>query len=215
MAPAAVPRPVGGISTWQPPSLLSTEYPRGTRGGGNPRAQVPNPDDRVEWELWTTAIDASSLDFLSAFRDTVVALGTRQQFTPMMYTYNGSEYGCDLDSGAESLNLCGNLCTNDGKYCAPDPDGRQDEGISGAQVVAEDLRRACLWSLVGGAARGPNRSASPSRCTWNRASPSVSAVATLRNFRVVAAAPPRPAPTEYPRRGRGGAESTTDVARRK
>lgn len=109
---------------------------------------VPHPDDRVEWELWTTSIDGASLDFLTAFKDTVLQLGTHQHFAPMMYTYNGSQYGCDTkQSGAD---MCGNLCTNDGLYCAPDPDGSQDEGISGADVVAENLRRACLWDLVGG-----------------------------------------------------------------
>ena len=109
---------------------------------------VPNPDDRVEWELWTTSIDGASLDFLTAFKDTVLQLGTHQHFAPMMYTYNGSQYGCDVKQTGSDM--CGNLCTNGGLYCAPDPDGSQDEGISGADVVAENLRRACLWDLVGG-----------------------------------------------------------------
>ena len=70
---------------------------------------VPAPDARVEWELWTTSIDEASLDFLRDFKDTVLALGTKQLFTPHFYTYNGSHYGCDLKLASDD-ELCGNLC---------------------------------------------------------------------------------------------------------
>ena len=50
---------------------------------------VPAPDARVEWELWTTAIDEASLEFLNDFKTTALALGTHQEFTPHYYTYNG------------------------------------------------------------------------------------------------------------------------------
>ena len=68
------------------------------------------------WELWTTSIDGASLDFLTAFKDTVLQLGTHQHFAPMMYTYNGSQYGCDVKQTGSDM--CGNLCTNGGLYCA-------------------------------------------------------------------------------------------------
>lgn len=116
---------------------------------------VPAPDARVEWELWTTAIDEASLDFLNDFKGTALALGAKQRFTPHFYTYNGSSYGCDRedpDADPEGDDACGNLCTNGGRYCAPDPDGSRAEGISGAHVVAENLRRTCVWKLYGGAA---------------------------------------------------------------
>lgn len=105
---------------------------------------IPHPDNRVEWELWTTAVDSQSISFLSAFESTVFALGNSQFFTPHFYTWNGSFYHCtDRDRP------CGPLCTNGGRYCAPDPD-RTDEGLSGADVVTENLRRTCIWKLYGG-----------------------------------------------------------------
>ncbi|KAJ1451971.1 hypothetical protein M885DRAFT_528392 [Pelagophyceae sp. CCMP2097] len=107
---------------------------------------VPAPDDRVEWELWTTAIDESGNFFLQDFKPTVLALGRHQEFTPHFYTFNGTDYGCDYGP----QNNCGNLCTNGGRYCAPDPDGAKDRGLSGADVVAENLRRSCVWQLYGG-----------------------------------------------------------------
>lgn len=132
----------------RPKTCAWQEWSQGATVQASLEYTVPNPDDRVEWELWTTSIDGASLDFLTAFKDTVLQLGTHQHFAPMMYTYNGSQYGCDVKQTGSDM--CGNLCTNGGLYCAPDPDGSQDEGISGADVVAENLRRACLWDLVGG-----------------------------------------------------------------
>eukprot|EP00633_Aureoumbra_lagunensis_P000523 CAMPEP_0197292662 /NCGR_PEP_ID=MMETSP0890-20130614/24527_1 /TAXON_ID=44058 ORGANISM="Aureoumbra lagunensis, Strain CCMP1510" /NCGR_SAMPLE_ID=MMETSP0890 /ASSEMBLY_ACC=CAM_ASM_000533 /LENGTH=393 /DNA_ID=CAMNT_0042766767 /DNA_START=422 /DNA_END=1603 /DNA_ORIENTATION=- len=105
---------------------------------------LPAPDDRVEWSLWTTSIDAPSEQFLIDFTSTALALGQSQFFTPHYYTYNGTDYGC------RSSNRCGSLCTNNGRYCAPDPDGSYSSGIDGADVVRENLRRTCIWKLYGG-----------------------------------------------------------------
>jgi len=107
---------------------------------------IPHPDNRVEWELWATSVDESSMAFLRDFRSTVLALGTQQYFTPHFYTWNGTAYGCPGTS------RCGSLCTNNGRYCAPDPDGKADAGLSGADVVAENLRRTCVWKYYGGLA---------------------------------------------------------------
>jgi len=41
------------------------------------------------------------------------------------------------------------LCTNNGRYCAIDPDSDLNEGISGADVVGESLRRLCVWKHYG------------------------------------------------------------------
>ena len=101
---------------------------------------IPDPDERVEWSLWTTSVDDVATKFIMAFQDTVEALGDHQFFTPHFFTNNGTELGCDkMDCG----------CTNEGRYCAPDPDGTYDQGISGANVVEENLRRACIWQKYG------------------------------------------------------------------
>jgi hypothetical protein len=41
------------------------------------------------------------------------------------------------------------MCTNNGRYCATDPDNDLDHGISGADVVKESLRRICIWKHYG------------------------------------------------------------------
>jgi hypothetical protein len=107
---------------------------------------LPNPDDRVEYELWTTPTDVISEDFQRDFKEAAVALGSRAYFTPQMYIYDGMLSGC---VGEDGVNQCYNLCTNDGRYCSTDPDNDLDRGISGADVVAESLRRMCIWGHYG------------------------------------------------------------------
>mmetsp|Transcript_18486 Transcript_18486/g.40002 ORF Transcript_18486/g.40002 Transcript_18486/m.40002 type:complete len:522 (+) Transcript_18486:153-1718(+) len=107
---------------------------------------LPNPDDRVEYELWTTPTDVISRDFQKEFKEASVSLGKRAYFTPQMYIYNGKLSGCQ---GINGENDCYNLCTNNGRYCATDPDNDLDRGISGADVVMESLRRICIWNQYG------------------------------------------------------------------
>jgi len=41
------------------------------------------------------------------------------------------------------------LCTNNGRYCASDPDQHLDRGFTGADVVRESLRWLCIWKDYG------------------------------------------------------------------
>jgi hypothetical protein len=107
---------------------------------------LPNPDDRVEYDLWSTPSDVVSKNFLKTFRPLAKALGDRAYFTPHMYIYDGVRTHCQ---GKDGENFCYNLCTNNGRYCATDPDNDLDRGISGADVVKESLRRLCVWKHYG------------------------------------------------------------------
>lgn len=106
---------------------------------------LPTPDDRVEYELWTTPTDEVSREFLKNFRDVAVALGDRAYFTPNMFIHDGKKNKC-VGSGG---NLCNNLCSNGGRYCATDPDYDINHGVSGFDVVKESLRRICIWNKYG------------------------------------------------------------------
>jgi len=107
---------------------------------------LPNPDDRVEYDLWSTPSDVVSKDFYKNFRPLAKALGKHAFFTPHTYIHNGIKMGCQ---GASGENFCYTLCTNNGRYCATDPDNDLDKGISGADVVKESLRRLCIWEAYG------------------------------------------------------------------
>jgi hypothetical protein len=107
---------------------------------------LPNPDNHVEWDLWTSPTDYVSSQFKLEFKEAAVALGASATFTPHMYIYDGIAAGCRSDEG---FNMCFNLCTNNGRYCAADPDNDLDYGISGADVVTESIRRLCIWEEYG------------------------------------------------------------------
>jgi PA domain len=109
--------------------------------------KLPAPDARVEYELWSTPKEAVSAPLKQSFREVAVALGEHAQFTPHFYVYDGIFAGC---RDTEGENQCYNLCTNEGRYCATDPDDDLDKGISGAMVVTESLRQICIWRLYGG-----------------------------------------------------------------
>lgn len=106
---------------------------------------LPNPDDRVEYDLWTTPSDVVTKDFWTDFAPLAKALGKSAYFTPHMYIHNGLKMGCQTNGE----NFCYTLCTNNGRYCATDPDNDLDRGISGADVVRESLRRLCIWEEYG------------------------------------------------------------------
>jgi hypothetical protein len=107
---------------------------------------LPNPDGHVEWDLWTSPTDYVSSQFKIEFKEAVVALGTAATMTPHMYIYDGLAAKCRNEEGKSE---CFNLCTNEGRYCAADPDNDLDYGISGADVVGESIRRLCIWELYG------------------------------------------------------------------
>eukprot|EP00536_Pseudo-nitzschia_multiseries_P002859 jgi/Psemu1/184447/e_gw1.39.9.1 len=107
---------------------------------------LPNPHERVEYDLWSTPSDTVSKQFLLDFKPVAKALGNRAYFTPHQYIYDGIKTHCQ---GNDGENFCYNLCTNNGRYCATDPDNDLDQGISGADVVKESLRRLCIWKHYG------------------------------------------------------------------
>jgi hypothetical protein len=107
---------------------------------------LPRPDDRVEYSMWTTPKELVSRPLQREFRHVAKALDSHAQFTPHMYVYDGLFAGCQSPTGE---NQCFTLCTNNGRYCATDPDNDLDKGTSGADVVRESLRRLCIWKVYG------------------------------------------------------------------
>jgi len=108
--------------------------------------KLPAPGAHVDYELWTTPKDDISAPLKKDFRQIAVAMKDHAKFTPHFYIFDGIESGCQDNNGK---NVCYNLCTNEGRYCATDPDEDLDSGISGAMVVGESLRQMCIWSIYG------------------------------------------------------------------
>lgn len=107
---------------------------------------LPHPDSKVEYELWTVPSEEVSKDFQKTWKDIAVKMGKKLYFTPHQYVYDGIKSRCQTGDGR---NMCFNLCTNNGRYCATDPDNDLEHGITGADVVKEALRRICVWKHFG------------------------------------------------------------------
>ena len=108
--------------------------------------KLPTPDATVEYELWTTASDTLSEQFLQTFDSAAIALKGEAKFTPQMFIYDGTRATC---RGLDGMNNCVGLCSNRGRYCATDPDGNLYAGLTGTDVVTESLRRICIWNSYG------------------------------------------------------------------
>jgi hypothetical protein len=67
-------------------------------------------------------------------------LDVAAKFTPRLVVIDGAIFGCRT-SGL----LCGNQCSNHGRYCAVDPDHDLSKGLSGYDVIVESLHQICLY----------------------------------------------------------------------
>lgn len=108
--------------------------------------KLPNVDDRVEYEIWDHPAEKVSSGFFRDFKVFAQALAGHADFTPHLFLVDGIKSGCRSPAGE---NACFNLCTNQGRYCFPDPDNDVQTGKSGADVVEETLRRLCIWEMYG------------------------------------------------------------------
>eukprot|EP00475_Leptophrys_vorax_P044815 TRINITY_DN9109_c0_g1_i1.p1 TRINITY_DN9109_c0_g1~~TRINITY_DN9109_c0_g1_i1.p1 ORF type:complete len:515 (-),score=142.41 TRINITY_DN9109_c0_g1_i1:644-2188(-) len=108
------------------------------------RWRLPNPDGVVDWSLWTSSYDSTASELKSSFEDVMASMGDSVRFTPHYFFLDGLLYGCDQEQGT----ACGNQCVGSGKYCAVDPEHNLTGGISGADVVRENLRQVCVWRNV-------------------------------------------------------------------
>jgi hypothetical protein len=107
---------------------------------------IPNPDNRVEWDLWTTVNDDAAKSFKRTFTEAMKVLRNETFFTPHFFLLSGDTNGCKV-SGDVDL-PCGNQCTNNGRYCAADPDGDLESGLTGANIVRESVRSKCVWKIL-------------------------------------------------------------------
>lgn len=109
---------------------------------------IPAPDNNVQWELWTTSVDTSD-DFKRNFDEAEKVFGNSTQFTPHFMIVPGLSTNCINLTATTAADLpCGTDCTNNGRYC----DYSYSTDYTGADIIAEDLRQICLWSLLAGGA---------------------------------------------------------------
>jgi len=123
---------------------------------------LPHPDNRVEWEMWTTGADACGMscerqaDFKIDFRKTARTLEKRgfTKFTPHYLTWR-----CAGD--IKLFPNCQFDCINQGRYCSPgfrllkNETGANPNDVpldandyltyTGKDIVTENLRQLCVY----------------------------------------------------------------------
>lgn len=139
-----------GVQNWNPshpedmiyPSVKNMNWTIATIEWG-----LPHPDDTVEYELWTSSNDYLGSRFKHNFNTTAIALDEARDtvFTPHMYILNGSHWGCDDTFNGTHTLPCNQQCTNNGRYCAVDPEYDMSIGLDGMDVIQENLRSLCVW----------------------------------------------------------------------
>ncbi|XP_074343603.1 vacuolar-sorting receptor 3-like [Apium graveolens] len=113
------------------------------------REYVPHPDERVEYELWTSSNDECGIkcdilmDFVKDFKGAAQILekGGFTQFTPHYITWF-----CPMEFTISKQ--CKSQCINHGRYCAPDPEQDFSSGYEGKEVVIENLRQLCVFKVA-------------------------------------------------------------------
>lgn len=103
---------------------------------------MPHPDNRVEWDLWTSSNSATSDTFKSQFGPVAHALGDSTLMEPHYEIIDGDQW-CYAE--AEAQQSCGSQCTNKGRYCHFDPERNFNVGLNGSNIVRENLRQRCMW----------------------------------------------------------------------
>ncbi|KAL3145489.1 hypothetical protein ABBQ32_003313 [Trebouxia sp. C0010 RCD-2024] len=110
------------------------------------KESMAHPDDRVEWEFWTSSNDACGAGcdrqslFKSEFAETAISLDQRgyTQFTPHYMIQRCLEHG--------RSQTCADNCINHGRYCAMDSIPTELQGrYKGRQVIEENKRQLCIW----------------------------------------------------------------------
>ena len=97
--------------------------------------ELPNPDQRVEYDIWYSSIDNRALDFISDFQKYDEKLDEMVLMTPHFVTWKCNNW-------EESMKK--KECFGNGKYCAIQHS--KESKISGQEIILEDLREKCIYS---------------------------------------------------------------------
>lgn len=115
---------------------------------------TPHPDNIVEWQMWTSADDtvvsalkAEISKFKAEFDEVAGVLGDSAVLTPHYFIGNGEWNSCVQKNDNKPLR-CGSSCTNQGRYCSFNARADIQNGITGAQVIEENLRQICVFRLL-------------------------------------------------------------------
>ena len=127
--------------------MLIKSAANSTGKGMSPKAiaslkwDIPSADGHAIMSMWQDSNDFTAFQFRGSFKPYLPYIDGAVDFTPHFYAIDGRAEGCS------TINDCGSQCINGGYYCEVDPDGSLDSGVSGADIVIENLRQICIWQV--------------------------------------------------------------------
>eukprot|EP00525_Craspedostauros_australis_P011365 CAMPEP_0198135420 /NCGR_PEP_ID=MMETSP1442-20131203/60582_1 /TAXON_ID= /ORGANISM="Craspedostauros australis, Strain CCMP3328" /LENGTH=552 /DNA_ID=CAMNT_0043796589 /DNA_START=719 /DNA_END=2377 /DNA_ORIENTATION=+ len=116
---------------------------------------APDIHDHVDVEFWTipTLGGMGNVPPEPLLGSLANALGESATFTPHMSVTSGTKFLCDRASDSDPE--CSTMCTNHGRYCSLEAYYYYENGvIQGASIMAETLRRLCIWRNYGSVDNG-------------------------------------------------------------
>lgn len=100
--------------------------------------------DKVATDFWYTSSDDRSLDLIKDLSEFLTPILDVVKFNPKFVTWNCQENMLCSDKFKEDN------CLGNGKYCAMLPQDiglKNQKKLTGKDVLMEDLRQYCLWSI--------------------------------------------------------------------
>ena len=128
---------------------------------------VPNPDDRVEYDLYFNILNQKSLLFLQTYGTVARVFGPRAYFTPHWRIINGTD---QCAGSGPVLSTCAANCLKSSTnqyYCIYPTDNKKSplSGVTGVQALGEIMRQQCIFNQLSVTS---NFSSCPSGvCTYN------------------------------------------------
>ena len=109
---------------------------------------VPNPDDRVEYDLYFNMLNQKSLPFLTTWGNIARVLKQRAFFTPHWYVLDGTTQCKSPPQWGDCSTNC--LQTSSKWYCLYSADNSKStlNGVTGSQALQEVLRQQCIFNAL-------------------------------------------------------------------
>jgi len=119
--------------------------------------------DPVKVEVWTTpqndwdeltGEEGPNVALFATLKEIVLGFGAAVDFEPNYYINDGDAV-CSVDrhgnplTPSAKIDVCNANCANNHRYCVAPPTDPKHSTVLGLQLLAESLRRQCIWKNYG------------------------------------------------------------------
>ena len=108
----------------------------------------------LDWDQNEAERDGPNVPLFKTLKEVALGFGDAIKFEPYMYVNDGDAI-CSVDSNGNPLEptakeeVCDANCANEHKFCASPPADPLHSEVVGKMLMAESLRRMCVWNVYG------------------------------------------------------------------